>query len=67
MIDYSKSPPVSDALIRFLEDSLSTDHVLTEASREGLTGLEQLGFLKGARHALNILKTTQRIQEEETY
>jgi hypothetical protein len=63
-MDYTKAPPVTQALIGFLEEALSMDSLFNEAGLQGLTGPECLGFLRGARHAIGILKAVNRAQEE---
>ncbi|GBG55164.1 hypothetical protein SPFL3102_03574 [Sporomusaceae bacterium FL31] len=63
MIDFKEAPFIDPRLIEFLENALSADHLIHESTLKNIQGLEQLGFIKGARHALEILRAGRNFQE----
>lgn len=63
MINFEKAPMITKRHIEFMEDALSTDHLLDETKKQEITGLEALGFIKGAQHALGLLRATNNLQE----
>jgi hypothetical protein len=65
IIDFKKAPPVSKELLMFLSGAVDADVLLTEAKHQEITGVEQLGFIKGARYALGILQSVKRHHEDQ--
>ena len=61
MVDFDKAPPVSDALLEFVEEALDTEAMLTEEDTEGL---ERLGFIKGVHFVKRFLRFLQRAGKE---